>query len=182
MAYELRKYTTPTFSEIYENATEFVNSYKASPLYLSELTDANLTIIYNLLLARYGETPIYNKTADIFKVKFYSLIYQYAPTWQKKLSIQTTLRGLSESELIVGTTTIYNRASNPETAPTTETLDELTYINDQNTQKFKRNKSQAYSELYQLLRDDITEDFMRRFKILFRNIVAGDYVYVEEEE
>ena len=182
MAYELRKYTTPTFSEIYENATEFVNSYKASPLYLSELTDANLTIIYNLLLARYGETPIYNKTADIFKVKFYSLIYQYAPTWQKKLSIQTTLRGLSESELIVGTTTIYNRASNPETAPTTETLDELTYINDQNTQKFKRNKSQAYSELYQLLRDDITEDFIRRFKILFRNIVAGDYVYIEEEE
>ena len=34
MSYVLKKYTTPTFSEIYENATSFVNSYKASPLYL----------------------------------------------------------------------------------------------------------------------------------------------------
>lgn len=181
MGFILKKYSTPTFSEVYENSTSFVNGYKSSPLYLSELTDATLGIIYSLLVARYGETPILNQTEDVFKVKVYSIIYQYAPTWQKKLSIQTTLRGLTESELILGTTTIYNRASNPETAPTTETLDELTYINDQNTQKFKKNKSQAYSELYTLLRDDITEDFMRKFRILFRNIVAGDYIWIEEE-
>lgn len=182
MALVIKKYSSPTFDEVFASSDSFVNGYKASPLYLSELTDANITLIYSLLSSKYGTTPIINKTEEAFKNKLYSVIYQYAPTWSKKLSIQTTLRGLSEADLILGTTTIYNRASNPETTPTTGTLDELTYVNDQNTQKFKRNKSQAWSELYSLLRDDITKAFLDRFRICFRNIVAGDYVLVEEED
>lgn len=182
MSLVCKKYINPTLIEIFANATAFVNGYKASPLYLSELTDAILTIMYNLLVAKYGENPISNQSEDMFKVKMYSIIYKYAPTWNKKLTIQATLRGLTESEILLGTTTIYNNALNPEQEPSTGTLDELPYVNNQNTQKFKRNKSTAYAELYSILRDDVTDTFINRFKVCFRTVVAGDYVWVEEED
>jgi hypothetical protein len=182
MTLVFKKYFVPTFLEIFDDSDSFVNGYKASPLYNNELTDATLVVIYSLLVAKYGKNPIANKDSDLFKNKVYSVLFKYGPTWNKKLDLQKKLRALTDTELMLGTTTIYNRASNPEQAPTTDTLDELTYINDQNTQKFKKNKSQAYAELYSILRDDITDSFINQFRYCFRNIVAGDYVYMEEEE
>ena len=181
MSLVIKKYCVPTFLEIFTNSDAFVNGYKASPLYLNELTDAQLVVVYALLSAKYGMNPIANKTEDMFKNKVYSILFKYGPTWNKKLDLQKKLRQLTDTELMLGTTTIYNRASNPEQAPSTDTLDELTYINDQNTQKFKKNKSQAYAELYTILRDDVTDTFLNQFRYCFRNIVAGDYIWVEEE-
>lgn len=182
MSLVFKKYLSPTFLEIFPASSDFISGYKASPLYINELTDATLGVLYSLLVAKYGENPISNKTVDLFKNKLYSVIFKFGPTWNKKLDLQKKLRALTDTELMLGTTTIYNRASNPESAPSTDTLDELTYINDQNTQKFKKNKSTAYAELYTLLRDDVTDSFINQFRICFRNIVAGDYVYVEEED
>lgn len=182
MSLTFKKYLSPTFLEIFPTSSDFVSGYQSSPLYINELTDATLGVLYSLLVAKYGENPIANASEDLFKNKLYSVIYKYGPTWNKKLDLQKKLRALTDTELMLGTTTIYNRASNPEQAPSTDTLDELTYINDQNTQKFKKNKSSAYAELYTLLRDDVTDSFINQFKICFRQIVAGDYVYVEEEE
>ena len=178
----LKKYTSPTFSEIFEDSGTFILGYKASPLYINELTDATLQVLYSLLVSKYGDNPIANKNENLFKNKLYAVIFKYGPTWNKKLDLQKKLRALTDTELMLGTTTIYNRASNPEMAPSTGTLDELTYINDQNTQKFKKNKSSAYAELFVMLRDDVTDSFLDKFKICFRQIVAGDYVYMEEEE
>lgn len=182
MSLVFKKYYNPTFIEIFDSSNNFVTGYKASPLYINEIPDATLSILYSLLMAKYGENPISNASTDMFKNKLYSIIYKYGPTWYKKMDIQAKLRALTESELLLGTTTIYNRASNPEQTPTTSTMDELQFINDQNTQKFKRNKSQAYAELWTILRDDITEAFINKFSVCFQSIVAGDYVWVEEEE
>ena len=182
MSLVFKKYISPTFLEIFETSSDMITGYKASPLYINELTDEVLAVVYALVVAKYGENPISNKTVDLFKNKFYSILFKFGPTWYKKLTLQKNLRALTDTELMLGTTTIYNRASNPEQAPSTDTLDELTYINDQNTQKFKKNKSTAYAELYTLLRDDVTDSFINQFRICFRNIVAGDYVYVEEED
>ena len=182
MSLTFKKYLSPTFLEIFPTSSDFVSGYQSSPLYINELTDANLGVLYSLLVAKYGENPISNASEDLFKNKLYSVIYKYGPTWNKKLDLQKKLRALTDTELMLGTTAIYNRASNPESEPTTSTLEELPYVNDQNTQKFKRNKSQAYAELYTILRDDITETFINQFRYCFRNIVAGDWVWVEEPD
>lgn len=180
--YELKKYDTPTFLEVYPTSTDFVNGYKASPLYLSELDDSTLTVLYALLVAKYGGTPTINRTLDLFKIKLYSVIFKFGPTWYKKLDIQKKLRALTESEILLGATSIYNTAMNPEQAPTTGTLDELTYINNQIVNKYKKNKTQGYAELYTLLREDVTESFLAKFKVCFRSVVAPDWVFVESEE
>lgn len=182
------QYGTVTFGEAFPTSTQFSTEFKASAYYSllgNEFTDTSINLVYYLLLAKYEANPTANQDVSLFKNKLFSIIFKYGPTWQKKLEIQKKLRTLTESDIILGTTTIYNRASNPEQAPTTDTIDELTYINDQNTQKFKRNKTSAYSELYSLLRDNITDAFIDHFKVCFRMIVAFDYfvpVYEEEED
>ena len=182
------QYRTVTFGEAFPTSTQFSTEFKASAYYSllgNEFTDTSINLVYYLLLAKYEANPTANQDVSLFKNKLFSIIFKYGPTWQKKLDIQKKLRTLTESDIILGTTTIYNRASNPEQAPTTDTIDELTYINDQNTQKFKRNKTSAYSELYSLLRDNITDAFIDHFKVCFRMIVAFDYfvpVYEEEED
>lgn len=182
------QYGTVTFGEAFPTSTQFMTEFKATAYYTllnNEFTDTSINLVYYLLLAKYEANPTANQDVSLFKNKLFSIIFKYGPTWQKKLDIQQKLRTLTESDIILGTTTIYNRASNPEQAPTTDTIDELTYINDQNTQKFKRNKTSAYSELYSLLRDNITDAFIDHFKVCFRMIVAFDYfvpVYEEEED
>ena len=181
-------YGTVTFGEAFPTSSDFMTEFKATSYYQlmnNEFTDTSINLVYYLLLAKYEANPTANQDEDLFKNKLFSIIYKYGPTWQKKIDIQQKLRTLTEADIILGTTTIYNRASNPEQAPTTGTIDELTYINDQNTQKFKRNKTSAYSELYSLLRDNITDAFIDHFKVCFRMIVAFDYfvpVYEEEED
>ena len=40
---------------------------------------------------------------------------------------------LSEEDIRLGSKAIYNQALNPQTEPSTKSLEELTYINQQNT-------------------------------------------------
>ena len=56
--------------------------------------------MYYLLYARYGNTPIANYDQTQWKYKMFSIIFQYGPTWEKRLSIQDTLRGLQISDLV----------------------------------------------------------------------------------
>jgi hypothetical protein len=77
----------------------------------------------------------------------FSVIFQYGPTWEKKLDIQEKLRDLTEAEILAGAKAIYNHAFNPETTPSTASLEELNYINDQNITNYKKSKLEAYSIL-----------------------------------
>ena len=183
--WKLKKYSSPTFIEVFPDLNTFSTTFKSTSYYSlldNEFSDGSIAITYSLLVSKYGDNPIANFSQDMFKNKLFSIIYEYGPTWQSKLLIQKKLRNLSEAEILLGTTTIYNRASNPEQAPTTDTIDELTYINDQNTQKFKRNKSTAYAELYSILQDNISDIYINKFKVCFRQIVSPDFVFVEEED
>lgn len=185
MTWIFKKYSSPTFIEVFPDLNTFSTSFKGTSYYSlldNEFSDGSIAITYSLLVAKYGNNPIANFSEDMFKNKLFSIIYEYGPTWQSKLFIQKKLRTLTEDEILLGTTTIYNRASNPEQAPTTDTLDELTYINDQNTQKFKKNKSTAYAELYSILQDNISDVYIGKFKVCFRQIVSPDFVFVDEED
>lgn len=172
-------FRTKKFCDIYDNKDAFLQDYENIGI-PKIITTTNATTLYYLLYARYGNSTIANFDENQFKYKLFSLIWQYGPNWEKELSIQTNLRGLTEDEIREGSRAIYNKALNPATEPTTEELD---YISEQNTTKYKKSKIEGYGVLMELLRRDVTEDFLNRFKKLFLVIVEpySPLWYTEEE-
>lgn len=174
---------TRTFCDIWGTVTDFTTDLATSP-WSSAITATNQQTLYYLLYARYGNSHIASSDENQFKYKVYSLIFQYGPAWEKQLSLQQTFRTMSEADLIQGAKTIFNHAHNPGTAPTTSTLEELTYIDDQNTANYKKNKLDAYYLLVGLLKEDVTEQFLKRFERLFIKFVSPEppIIYINEEE
>lgn len=186
-------YSTPLFTDIWKSADEFKTEYLASPsplngsIHHGETVGTvtypdNVSLLYYLLYARYGNNPIANMDENQFKYKVYSVIFQYGPTWQKKLEIQEKLRGLSDEDLRSGAKAIYNHAFNPSEAPATDSEEALSYINDQNQTINKRGKLDAYGFLWGLLSTDVTEAFVDRFKICFKKVVFPERPVLYEEE
>ena len=93
------QYDTKLFTEIWEDATEFVYDYKHIGI-PATISDTNATTLFYLLFARYGNSPIANYDEQQFKYKVFSIVFQYGPTWEKRLSVQETLRGLQLSDLV----------------------------------------------------------------------------------
>lgn len=167
-------YRTRKFTDIFPNESTFTGEYENAgiPPMLSQ--ESSVTTLYYLLYARYGNSCIASSDENQFKYKLWSIIYSYGPSWEKRVEIQKNLRELTENDLITGATQIYNHSYNPSTQPSTSTLDELTTINEQNTQKQKRSKLDAYSYLWDLLDTDVTTEFLNRFQNLFLRIVEPE--------
>lgn len=240
---ELREmYETKTFAELFDDYSDFKTEYTSTqkfPMIIdsadSESHVSNLQILYYLLYARYGNSPIANYDENQFKTKLGAVIWQYGPTWEKKLDIQSTLRGLTEAQLktgavraisntgtvgISGSNTynnltsadtgsdIHNHAYNPSTDPSTQSTTELNYINEQHVDKFGKTNTMSgsvantsaqtnnlstsdavtkgildsYTELWELLVSDVTEEFINKFKYLFKTFVKpGTYLYESED-
>lgn len=138
------------------------------------LEAADLKILYYLLYGQYGNSVIASSDTEQFKYKVYSIIFMYGPTWCKRLEVQKRLRELNETDLITGGKAIYNHAFNPDTAPSTSTLEELLAINDQNTTNYKKSKMEGYSILLSLLETDVTKEFLDKFKKLFITVVEPE--------
>ena len=179
-------YNTKRFCEIWDDVDSFKTDYKANPLYdyvaatqstpaqlNNSLTDANISKLFYLLYARYGNNPIANFDINQFKFKVYSIIFEYGPTWQKQLEIQNTLRNMSDADIQSGQLAIYNQAFHDATAPSTQTTEELQYINNQNTSRMKKGKLNAYNDLLLLLKTDVTKQFIDRFANLFKKFLYG---------
>lgn len=177
------KYKTKTFTEVYETVNDFIYDYNNLAL-PKTISVENAMTLYYLLYAKYGNSPISNLDVNQFKYKLFGVIWQYGPTWEKKLEVQESLRELTDEELKEGAVSIYNHAFNPETAPGTTAPDELTYINEQNTSRNKRSAVGAYMELWQALSTDVTEGFLARFAICFKQFVGPEkpILYSEEDE
>ena len=177
------QYDTKLFNEIWEDADSFLEDYNNVGI-PTTISTQSATTLYYLLYAKYANNPLANYDENQFKYKVFSLIYSYGPTWEKKLSIQTRLRSLSEDDLIKGSKAIYNTALNPSDAPGTGTLEELDYINSQNTTNYKRSVMEAYGQLWNLLSTDVTTEFINRFKICFKMVVRPErtWIYVTDLE
>lgn len=177
------QYSTKIFTEIWEDDTSFKTDLAASP-FAGAITVDNQTKLFYLLYAKYGNSPIANRDITQFKYKVFSIIYQYGPTWEKKIAIQDSIRSLSETDLLSGSKAIYNNALNPGTAPGTDTTEELNYINSQNTTNYKRSKMEAYNMQWELLDDSLTARFINRFSVCFKQFVAPErpLVFVDEDE
>lgn len=183
------------FCDVWDDVDKFKSDYKNSNFYDAEtinnvtnyhnsLNDKNIVLLFSLLYSNYGNNTISNVDLMQFKYKIFSIIFQYGPTWQKDLEIQDKLRNLSEDEIVKGGKSIYNHAFNDATAPSTATLEEITYINEQNTQNYKKSKLNAYNELMLLLHTNVTDVFINRFKICFKKLVGfvPSPIYFDEEE
>lgn len=83
-----------------------------------------------------------------------------------------------------GSKAIYNQALNPSSAPSTSALTELDYINQQNTTNYKKGPLDGYAMLMELLKADVTEDFLKKFNICFKRFVSSEkpLIYVTEED
>ena len=166
-------FRTRTFTDIYSDFESFKTDYIDCDI-PTTLDDTALKTLYYLLYARYGNSNIASSDETQFKYKVFSTIFMYGPAWQKRLDIQKKLIDLGDDEILVGATAIYNSAYNPETAPSTQATEELNYINQQNVTKYKKSKLEAYAVLEELIKTDVTEQFIGKFKKLFITIVEPD--------
>lgn len=175
---------------------------------------------YLLLFSRYGNNPIANYDVTQFKNKIFTTIWQYGPAWEKRLKMQEDIRGLTLEEITTGTktqwgsessqsqtntgsdTTINNHAYNPSTAPSTQSTNELDYIDQQNVAKgtatstisgsdskntgqvVTKSKMDAYAQLWELVATDVTNDYIAKFKRCFKQFIAPErnMIYVTEED
>ena len=180
-----------TFSDLYPTQEDFVNSYKEVGFPQTYeggnyVTDEDLKLIWLLLIGRFADSTIkpFN-TYGAFQVRFMSRVWQHAPAWKKNLDIQNKLRSLSledGSDIYKGSSAIYNSAMNPSTIPGTNTNEELNFINSQNVTKYKKSKLEGLALLSDLLKNDVTETFLRRFDDFFKTIIYTGRTLLYETE
>ena len=177
------QYSTVLFTEVWDDVESFMEDFSSSP-FSDCITSQNANLVFYLLYAKYGNSPIANRDINQFKYKVFGTIFQFGPTWEKRLDIQTKLRAISDDDLLKGSKAIYNAALNPSTTPSTSTLEELTYINSQNTTNYKKSKMDAYAQLWELLSTDVTGEFINKFRICFKQFVAPEQplIYVTEDD
>lgn len=175
--------TSDSFIQTYKDVG-FPQTYEGG----NYVTDDDLKLIWLLLIGRFADSTIkpFN-TYGAFQVRFMSRVWQHAPAWKKKLDIQNKLRSLSlddNSEIYKGSSAIYNSALNPNTQPGTDTTEELNFINSQNVTKYKKSKLEGLAILSDLLKNDVTEQFLRRFDDFFKTIIytGNEYKYITYTE
>ena len=179
-------YDTKILSDIWSDADAFLaeyTSYESGINFINKITDAYVKLTWQLVCSKYANTPIRSNSETQFKLSFFGIMCSESPTWVRRLEIQKSLRELTADDLQTGDIQIANSASNPDEEPTTQTLDELTYVNHQNTQKHKRSKLTALALLDGLLQNDLCESYVRKFSVLFKRVyVPAEYIYESEEE
>lgn len=178
----LPQYSTILFTDVWESVNDFLYDYQNNGIPKTIDVAKSAQTLYYLLYARYGNNPIANRDVNQFKAKVMSIIFSYGPTWEKRLDIQAKLRSLTDDEIRVGAKAIYNQALNPSDAPGTGTLEELDYINQQNTTNYKKAPMEAYGQLWELLSIDVTTEFINKFKVCFKTFVMPERPLVYETE
>ena len=166
-------YRQVKFTDVYPDVDTFLTEYNSNGI-KTTISQESATTLYYLIYSRFGNSVIASSDTNRFKYDLFGTIFSYGPTWEKRLDIQEKLRNLTDDDLFAGATQIYNHAYNPGTAPSTNYIDELPAINEQNTSKHKKDKMSGYAMLMSLLETDVTERFLDKFKKLFLKIVQPE--------
>lgn len=166
-------YRQVKFTDVWGDADTFLSDYSSNGI-KTTISQESAKTLYYLLYSRFGNSTLASSDTNRFKYDVFATIFSYGPTWEKRLDIQEKLRDLTDNDLFTGATQIYNHSYNPGTYPSTNTLDELIAINEQNTSKNKKDKLSAYAMLMSLLETDVTEAFLDKFAKLFIVIVQPD--------
>lgn len=164
-------YRTRTFVDVFEDEDSFKTFLTEECGIPCNISETSIQTLFYLLYARYGNSHIASSDENQFKYKVAGIIFQYGPTWQKRLELQSEIRELTISDAKLGNVLINNHAYNPSTLPQTSTEEYLTKIDQQNVTISKRSDVDGYNMLIELLETDVTEQFLKRFKKLFITIV-----------
>lgn len=78
----------------------------------------------------------------------------------------------------MGARSIYNHAFNPSNGPSTQDTEELDYVNDQNVSKYTKAPVDAAMGLWDMLRVDVSEVFLKQFQKLFLRVVRPQHTYI----
>ena len=185
----LPMYNTKTFSDVYPDFATFKKDFDEEfGQYAKDCISAtSLKYLFYMLYSRYANNPIVNYSEIQFRSKVVNITFQKGPTWERKLALQKTLRELSDDDLLTGARTIFNRAEHDASEPSTLSTEETPYINYQDVSKQRRSKLDAYSYLQDVLKTDVSEEFIKSYKVLFSKFVSPTItrIYVndiEEEE
>lgn len=164
------KYDSPIFTEVWDNVNDFLTDYQNNGI-STTITSQSATTLFYLLYAKYGNSTIAFTDVEQFKYNIFSIVFMYGPSWEERLSLQNKLRNLTDEEIRQGSKAIYNNALNPGTSPSTGDLEELNFINQQNTTNYKKSKIEAIAFKWDLIATDVTNEFLTKFKSLFRKIL-----------
>lgn len=135
----------------------------------------NLKLIWELLISEYANSTIATSDESRFTLQCMGLVFQYAPAWIKRLEIQHALHemDINSEDFLRGSIQLHNMSLNPSEDPATDTLTALSTINQQNATVQKRDKFKALAILEELLKTNVTAQFLDRFKPLFRYFVSA---------
>ena len=89
------------FTDVYDNADDFVADYKDNG-FPTTIKDDSANVLFYLLYSRYGNNTIASSDLTRFKYKMFGTVWQYGPTWEKKLDIQKMLREYTEEQILAG--------------------------------------------------------------------------------
>ena len=121
-----------------------------------------------------------------WKLRLFTIMSDQGEVWQVKTNIQDKIResNLDTGDIYVGNKNIINTALNPNSKPSTTSLDEVTYINQQHTSGKKKGKLEAYYDLWHELKI-LNKDYMKEYKELFSKVASNDaynHTYIEYTE
>lgn len=169
-------YNNRFFSDIFPTVDLFLQSYLDSGLAVesNKISDEYTKVLYWLLMARYRNEVPASSDENRFKADLFGIMFEYGPTWETRIKAQSKIRDLLTSdELFDSSTAIFNTSLNPSTKPT-EAFEPLKTINQQNANKWKKNKLEGYAALMDVMKTDVSEQFLDKFDRLFREFMLPD--------
>lgn len=183
------KSTRLKFKDVFTNQNDFINAvgylesdgtiYEGTSKVTPVLSDDQTYQCYYLLMSRYYDSTFKLTDKDSIARRFGAILASYGAVWAKHKEINQKVRNMSEDEIIEGQTSVSNNASNPSIEPSTQTLEELTYIDNQLVNKTKRSKLNAYEQFKDMIDSEKDEWLINKFKDLFikfpRITVEGYY-------
>lgn len=167
-------YYNARFADIYPDFQAFKTAQGESKIPL-KISQANFQTLYYLMRARWLDSHIKASSIGGFTRRVALTIFQHGPQWQKKLALQDELRNIDLQTARVGDTFINNHAYNPSTQPSTATLTQLPTIDDQVAHKKLKGSVQAIRDLWLMLEEDPTQQFLNKFQPLFISIAASQF-------
>ena len=180
-------YRTRRFIDIFPSLESFINDYLNCPIQIPLKNENNTTItnLYYMLYAKYGNSHIASFDETQFRYKLWNIVFMYGPTWEKRLEVQAAIRNIAQDELERGNANVNNYAVHPDTEPSTDATDPLSYITNQTYVIQKKGKLDGLILQYNQLETDVTERFLEEFKKLFLTVVfpeePGWYTLETEE-
>lgn len=175
-----------SFLDVFPDADTFLTEFKQFSddisLYYT-LSDSEVKFLYLVIYGRYGSEYIASSSLSRFKTSIFNVVLLEGPIYLKRLDVQKRLMDLlDDDEILIGGKAIFNKALNPGNLPSTADLEEIEYINEQNTTNYIKSPTEGYAMLLSLLQSDYTERFLRGFRKLFLRILAPNVTRLYDVE